>query len=77
MSNLEDDKQAEHSLDWLRALESDAAHVGIVLERVETLGIQAIEFIRHGKANDAIRKLAEMGEGIQLVKNLIGVGRSS
>lgn len=53
-----------------RLAQSDAEHVAIVLNRVESLGILACEHIRVGDIPSALKKLAEMGEGIRLVKSL-------
>jgi hypothetical protein len=69
MSNLTD----EYSDDWLRALQSDAEDVKLILNRVESLGILAVEHIRRRDLAAALGKLAEMSEGIQIVRRLLGV----
>ena len=68
-----DEKNAELELDWLRALESDAAHFGLVINRVESLGILAIDDIEKGNIKNALVRLAQMGEGIRVCKVLVGV----
>lgn len=70
MTHLSED---EHNTDWLKALEQDAGYCAELLNRIESLGIMACEHIRRGDFKAALEKLAQIGEGIRLVKNLVGV----
>lgn len=66
-------RTGEQSTDWLDALASDAQHVTMIINRIEFLGVKAIDYIRQGDIKTALVKLAEMGEGIMLLKKLLDI----
>ena len=68
MSNLSD----ELNDDWLRALASDADHIKLVIDRIEHLGVLALDRMQRQDYRGAIKNMAEMGEGIRLVRTLMG-----
>lgn len=63
----------EHNTDWLDALMQDARHVQMVLQQVEACGLKACEAIQQNQPRRALEQIALMGEGLQLVRKLLGV----
>ena len=70
MGHLTED---EHNTDWLDALAQDASFFSEVMTRVETLGIIAVQRLEKKDIAGALEKLAQMGEGIRLAKQLVGI----
>jgi hypothetical protein len=69
VTNLSD----ELNDDWLRALNSDADHIRLTLNRIEHLGVLALDRMQRQDYRGAIKNMAEMGEGIRLVRTLMGL----